>query len=99
MVISFPKEGIATGYEPVSLIKGAQHPEAAKKLIDWATSPAMQNLFPTYTINALPAHPEAEPAPSLAEAVKGATLFPMDNAFLSEHWERLVERWEKEVLP
>jgi iron(III) transport system substrate-binding protein len=59
----------------------------------------MQNLFPTYTINVLPAHPEAELAPSLIEAVKGATLFPIDTAFFSEHRERLIERWEKEVLP
>jgi iron(III) transport system substrate-binding protein len=99
VVISFPKEGIAMDCNTVSLIKGAPHPEAAKKLIDWATSPAAQNLYPTYKINVLPAHPEAELAPSLVEAVKGATLFPFDNAFISEHWERIVERWEKEVLP
>jgi iron(III) transport system substrate-binding protein len=99
LVISFPKEGIATSIHPVSLVKGAPHPEAARKLIDWATSPAMQNLYAKYKINVLPAHPQAEPAPGLAEAVKGANLFPIDNAFLSEHRKRIVERWEKEVLP
>ena len=41
--ISFPKEGIGTAAEGIALIKGAKNPELGKKLIDWATSPAMQN--------------------------------------------------------
>jgi iron(III) transport system substrate-binding protein len=42
VTISFPKEGIGTAAEGIALIKGAKNPELGKKLIDWATSPAMQ---------------------------------------------------------
>src|SRR5450631_3481734 len=38
--ISFPKEGIGSAAECIALIKGAKNPGAAKKLVDWATSPA-----------------------------------------------------------
>ena len=57
MTISFPKEGIGTAAEGIALIKGAKNPELGKKLIDWATSPAMQNQFAKYKINFVPAHP------------------------------------------
>ena len=39
--VSFPKEGIGTAAEAIALLKGAKNPEAGKKLIDWASSPAM----------------------------------------------------------
>ena len=55
---AFPKEGIGTAAEGIALIKGAKNPELGKKLIDWATSPAMQNLFAKYKINFVPAHPD-----------------------------------------
>src|SRR5215218_8272689 len=51
VVISFPKEGIGTSAEAIALIKGAKNPDGGKKLIDWATSPAMQNNFAKYKIN------------------------------------------------
>ena len=38
--ISFPKEGIGSAAEGIAMVKGAKNPDAAKKLIDWATSPA-----------------------------------------------------------
>src|SRR4051812_25674699 len=40
-LINFPKEGIGTSAEAIALIKGAKNPEAGKKLIDFATGPAM----------------------------------------------------------
>src|SRR5215218_6357655 len=51
VVISFPKEGIGTSAEAIALIKGAKNPDGGKKLIDWATSPAMKNNFAKYKIN------------------------------------------------
>ena len=44
-------------------------PSAGKKLIDWATSPAMQNLFAKYKINFVPAHPDVR---ARAEPRRGA---------------------------
>jgi len=46
VVISFPRKASALG-RAIALIKGAKNANAAKKLIDWATSPAMQGLLPS----------------------------------------------------
>lgn len=99
VAVSFPKEGIGTSTEAIALIKGAQNPEAAKKLIDWAASPAMQNLFAKYKINFLPAHPDVQVEPSLAEVLKGGNIFPIDSAWAGENRKRIVEMWVEKVLP
>jgi len=98
VVVSFPKEGIGTAAEAVALIKGAKNPELGKKLIDWASSPAMQSLFAKYQINFVPAHPEVKTEASLAEVLKGAKIFPIDDAYAGANRKRVVERWVNEVL-
>ncbi len=98
VAISFPKEGIGTSAEAIALLKGAKNPELGKKLIDWAASPAMQSLFAKYQINFVPAHPEVKIEPSLAEVLKGAKIFPIDDAFAGANRKRIVERWINEVL-
>ena len=97
--ISFPKEGIGTAAEGIALIKGAKNPEAAKKLIDWATSPAMQNHFAKYKINFVPAHPDVALEPSLAAVLKGTNIFPIDAAYAGANRKKVVDRWVAEVLP
>ena len=98
VVVSFPKEGIGTSTEAIALIKGAKNPEAAKKLIDWASSPAMQNLFAKYKINFVPAHPDVKTEPSLAAVLKGANIFPIDIDFAGQNRKRLVDLWVNKVL-
>jgi len=98
VVISFPKEGIGTAAEGIALIKGAKNPELGKKLIDWATSPAMQNLFAKYKINFVPAHPDVALEPSLAAVIKDAKIFPIDAAYAGANRKRIVDRWVAEVL-
>jgi len=99
VVISFPKEGIGTSVEAVALLKGAKNPALGKKLIDWSTTPAMQNLYAKYKINFVPAHPEVMTEPSLAEVLKGAKIFPIDEAWAGQNRKKVVERWVNEVLP
>lgn len=96
--VSFPKEGIGTSAEAIALIKGAKNPALGKKLIDWASSPAMQSLFAPYKINFIPAHPDVKIEPSLAEVLKGAKIFPIDDKYAGDNRKRIVERWVKEVL-
>lgn len=98
VTISFPKEGIGTSAEAIALIKGAKNPALGKKLIDWAASPAMQSLFAKYKINFVPAHPDVKIEPSLAEVLKGARIFPIDDVYAGENRKRIVERWVNEVL-
>src|SRR5512136_1792066 len=98
VVISFPKEGIGTAAEAIALIKGAKTPAAGKKLIDWASSPAMQNLFAKYKINFVPAHPDVQLEPSLAAVLKGAKIFPIDAEYAGANRKRIVDRWIAEML-
>jgi iron(III) transport system substrate-binding protein len=99
VVISFPKEGIGTSAEAIALIKGAKNPDGAKKLIDWATSPAMQALFAKHKINFVPAHPAVATEASLAEVLKDAKVFAIDDAYAGENRKRIVDRWVTEILP
>jgi iron(III) transport system substrate-binding protein len=99
VVISFPKEGIGTSVEAIALIKGAKNPTLAKKLIDWSSSPAMQSLYAKYKINFVPARSEVKIEPSLAEVLKGAKIFPIDEAWAGQNRKRIVDRWVNEVLP
>jgi iron(III) transport system substrate-binding protein len=99
VVISFPKEGIGTSVEAIALLKGAKNPALGKKLIDWSTTPAMQNLYAKYKINFVPAHSEVMTEPSLAEVLKGAKIFPIDEAWAGQNRKKVVERWVNEVLP
>jgi iron(III) transport system substrate-binding protein len=48
LVLSFPEEG--TGYEigGMAIVKGAKHPDAARRWFDWALTPETQALGPKY---------------------------------------------------
>jgi iron(III) transport system substrate-binding protein len=98
VAVSFPKEGIGTATEAIALIKGAKNPETARKMIDWASSPAMQNLFAKYKINFPPAHPDVQIEPGLAAVMKGAKIFPIDSAWAGENRKRMVDLWVQKVL-
>jgi len=98
VTVSFPQEGIGTAAEGIALIKGAKNPALGKKLIDWATSPAMQNNFAKYKINFVPAHPDVVLEPSLAAVLKGAKIFPIDAEYAGANRKRIVDRWVAEVL-
>ena len=99
VVVSFPKEGIGTSAEAIALIKGAKNPESAKKLIDFATSPAMQSKLAEHKVNFVPANPEVKTDPALAEVLKGARIFPIDDDYAGANRKRIIERWVKEILP
>ncbi len=96
--ISFPQEGIGTAAEAIALLKGAKNPALGRKLIDWATSPAMQGQFAKYKINFVPAHPDVAIEASLAAVLKGAKIFPIDADYAGANRKRVVERWIAEVL-
>jgi iron(III) transport system substrate-binding protein len=99
VVISFPKEGIGTSAEAIALIKGAKNVDAAKKLIDWATSPAMQGLFAKHKINFVPAHPDVKTEASLSAVLQDAKIVAIDDAYAGANRKRIVDRWVADVLP
>jgi iron(III) transport system substrate-binding protein len=96
--ISFPREGIGSSAEAIALVKGAKNPEGGRKLIDFATSPAMQSLFAPHKINFVPAHPDVKTEPGLAAILKDARIVPIDENFAGANRKRLVDRWVEEVL-
>jgi iron(III) transport system substrate-binding protein len=96
--ISFPREGIGSAAEAIALVKGAQNPDAARKLIDFATSPAMQSLFAPNKINFVPAHPDVKTEAGLADILKGANIVPIDENFAGANRKRIVDRWIEDVL-
>ncbi len=96
--ISTPREGIGSAGEAIALIKGAKNPEPGKKLVDWATSPAMQSLFAKYKINFIPAHPDVKVGANLTAVLKDAKIFPIDLDYAGANRKRIVERWVNEVL-
>jgi len=98
VTVSFPSEGIGSAAEGIALIKGAKNADSAKKLIDWASSPAMQGLFAKYKINFIPAHPDVQLEPGLAAVLKGAKIFPIDADYAGPNRKRIVDRWVAEIL-
>ena len=96
--ISFPKEGIGSAAECIALIKGAKNPVAGKKLIDWATSAAMQSLLAPNKINFIPAVPGVATDPTLANVLKAANIIEIDDTWAGANRERVVKRWIAEVL-
>jgi len=96
--ISFPREGIGSAAECIALLQGAHNPDPAKKLIDWATSPDMQSLYVKEKINFLPANPQVQPDPSMAEMLKNAKILTIDDTWAGANRERIVNRWVAEVL-
>ena len=93
-----PAALLVSAAEGIALIKGAKNPALAKRLIDWATSPAMQGQFAKYKINFVPAHPDVALEPSLAAVLKDAKLFPIDADYAGANRKRIVDRWVAEVL-
>ena len=99
VTISFPKEGIGSAAEAIALIKGAKHSVEAKKLIDFATSAEMQSKLSAHKVNFVPANPEVKTDPAVAEVLKDAKIFPIDDEYAGANRKRIVDRWVKEVLP
>ncbi len=97
--ISFPKEGIGSAAECIALVKGGAANPAAKQLIDWACSPAMQSLLAPAKINFLPAHPKVAPDPDLAAILKDDRQNHRNRRQMGgDNRKRIVDRWVAEVL-
>jgi len=92
--LTFPSEG--TGYEigGTALIKGAQDPDLAKLWIDWALTPAAQELGPKYSAYQAPTVIGAEPAKPELLDVK---LIDYDFEFCGSNKKDIVDRFTNEI--
>lgn len=94
LVLTFPEEG--TGYEVggMGIIKGAQHPDAAKLWFDWALEPATQELGPKYEAFQAPTVTGAEASrPELLDV----KLIDYDFDWCGTNKNAFVERFTNEV--
>ncbi len=98
VVVTFPKEGTSETVEAIALIKGAKNPESGKRLIDWAVSDKMQNLYAPSRINFIPTSPQAEVPASVKLTLKRAKFINYDLQWVGQNRQRLVERFVKDIL-
>lgn len=92
-----PAEG--TGYDlfTVVMVRGAPQPQAARKFIDWALTPAAQELLAANNYFDLPSHPKAKVSPVVVP-YKDTKLISLDFWGLAKKRDRLVKRYQDEVL-
>ena len=98
VVITTPREGVAAVIEPVAILKNAKNRELARRFVEYATSPAMQNLFAKNGTGVLPTHPDAAVDPGAVDIVRDAKLLPVDLDWVGRNRKRLVDQWVNEVI-
>ncbi len=90
----FPAEGSGYELEANALIKGAKHPEAAKKFLDWAISESVMKAYSKYKIMVTVPGIESQSKIPLPDP-KTVKLFPMDFKYTSEHKTEIVNKWRE----
>jgi iron(III) transport system substrate-binding protein len=95
--IVFPREGVGFEAPAISIVKGAPHPEAARKLVDWFLTLDGQNVITDARTFFFPVLAKARVAKGLP-ALDQVPLAAYDAVWAGEHKKRLVDRWINEVL-
>lgn len=97
IIITFPNEG--TGYEigAVAIIKGTRNASQARKFVDWALTKQAQELGKQVGNYQLLTNKDAIP-PEEAIPLSSLNVIPYDHTWAGENRERLLRRWEREVL-
>lgn len=96
LVTSFPAEG--TGYEigGVALLEGTENTEAAQAYIDWALSPAAQDLGPQNGSYQVLTHPDAV-VDELMVSLDEVELVEYDFRAAGEQRSAMIQRFDEEV--
>jgi iron(III) transport system substrate-binding protein len=94
--VTFPSEG--TGYEVggVALVKGAHNPVSARRYIDWALTPAAQEIGPGVRSYQAPTNPKARRSDKTADLAT-LKLVDYDSGAAGTHKPELIRRFDAEV--
>lgn len=94
--VSFPEEG--TGYEigGVALLAGSQNKDAAQAYVDWALTPAAQNLGPENNAFQVLTHPDATVDERMVE-LSDITLVDYDFVEAGQNRSDLTSRFDEEI--
>jgi iron(III) transport system substrate-binding protein len=95
--VVFPSEGVGYEVASMSILKGAQHMDEAKKLVDWMTSKDGQGALSATKTYFLPIRSDVSGGTGVP-ALDKIKLVSADPKFAAENKKRLVERWTKDVL-
>ncbi len=95
--ITFPKEGVGFEAPAISILKGAPHPDLAKKLVDWSITVAGQNALTDAKTYFFPVHGKAKLAKGLPAFDEIPTI-NYDAVWAGKEKKRLVDRWINDVL-
>ena len=95
--VVFPSEGVGYEVASMSILKGAQNPDDAKKLVDWITSADGQGALSATKTYFLPIRSDVSGGTGVP-ALDQIKLTPVDPKFAAENKQRLVDRWTADVL-
>ena len=95
---SYPSEGATFEVGAVSLIKGAAHADAAKEFIDWALTPAAQEIGVQTGNYQVPTNPDAEVTDDMVD-IDEVDVLQYDIAEAGEARDELTKRFDADVAP
>ncbi len=93
--IVYPEDGTTAAPDGIALVKGAPHPDAAKKFIDWVLSKETQD-FLVETMGRRPVRSDSEISPALPP-MSEITIVPYDFAWSAGNKKEFVAKWTELV--
>ncbi|MEO7126602.1 MAG: ABC transporter substrate-binding protein [Nakamurella sp.] len=97
LIITTPSEGTGPQVGGTALVKGAPHPDAAKKLLDWILTPAGQDPSTNAHSYVVPTNPGAKVDP-LAAFPKGVNIVKYDARKAGQAHNDLVKAFDDEIV-
>jgi iron(III) transport system substrate-binding protein len=95
--VVFPSEGVGYEVASMSILKGAENLDDAKKLVDWITSAEGQGALSATKTYFLPIRTDVSGGAGVP-ALDKIKLVSTDPTFAAENKKKLVERWTRDVL-
>lgn len=95
--VVFPSEGVGYEVASMSILKGTQNMDDARKLVDWITSAEGQTALSEAKTYFLPVRSDVSGGTGVPSLDK-IKLVPVDPKFAAENKQRLVDRWAADVL-
>jgi len=84
-----PSDGVAWTFEGNALVKGARHPQNARRFLDWAVSKSAMEAYAEWRGTALTRSDVGVTGPSMSDL----KLIDLDFVWAADQKERLVKKW------
>ncbi|MGD1817142.1 MAG: ABC transporter substrate-binding protein [Pleomorphochaeta sp.] len=95
--ISYPVEGVTYGVEASGMLANCKHPEAAKKLLDWASTKRLGEIMVANSISYIPTRPDVQVDDPALDMSK-VNLLQADSSWKGQNRENFVNRFVDEVI-